>query len=159
MKYFNFNNSKLLLMGTFFLAMAFPVLAAVGPNTEIVMEGNGYHITTTGPSGTLTPGFTMDAGMTNTITLKNEDMTPHEFVSKSFKHMDVVVSGEAEMVKDGAASGWKIMPGQTVVLKVTPKVGENFGGSWDVFYCPIHGKGNMRGEVIVADSRTGTGAF
>ncbi|WNM58071.1 hypothetical protein [Candidatus Nitrospira allomarina] len=159
MKNFNFNNLKFLLIGTLVLAMAFPVLAAVWPTTTIVVKDNGYHITSESPSGTLTPGFTMDAGMTNTITLKNEDMTPHEFVSKSFKHMDVEMSGEADVVKDGAASGWKIKPGKTVVLKVTPKVGENFGGSWEVFYCPIHGKGSMRGEVVVADSRTGTGAF
>ncbi|HBP86744.1 MAG: hypothetical protein KC592_12470 [Nitrospira sp.] len=159
MKRLNLQSPKFLIMGTLVLAMAYPVMAAKGPTTEIVMKGNGYQITSSSSAGTLGPGFTMDAGMTNTITLKNEDTTPHEFVSKSFKHMDVVVSGETEAVKDGAASGWKIMPGKTVVLKVTPKVGENFGGSWDVFYCPIHGKGNMRGEVIVADSRTGTGAF
>ncbi len=123
------------------------------------MGGNGNEITSSNSAGTLGPGFSMDAGMTNTITLTNKDTTPHDFVSKSFKHMDVVVSGETEAVQDGAASGWRILPGKTVVPKVTPKVGENFGGSWDVFYCPIHGKGNMRGEVIVADSRTGTGAF
>lgn len=123
------------------------------------MKGNGYHITSSQSLGTMTPGLSLSAGQEKIITLRNEDMTAHEFVSKAFKSMDVEVVGEAEPVTDGKANGWRVMPGKTVKLKVTPKIGENFGGSWDVFYCPIHGKHNMKGEVIVADSRTGTGAF
>ena len=126
---------------------------------EIIMKNNGYHFSHGGMSGGLMPGFTLTAGETTEITLRNEDTTPHDFVSEIFNSMDVAVVGEATSVNTMGASGFRVYPGKSVKLRFTPRAGEDFKGSYDVFWCSIHGKPNMRGEVIVVDTRTGTGAF
>jgi len=148
-----------IFLGATLLAFVGISLAAMNPAIEVTMKNNGYDIKSGASSGTMTPGFTIEVGVQNEIVLRNEDSTAHDFVSKAFSGMDVVVVGEAEAIKDGKASGYRVQPGKTVKLKFTPRVGEDFSGSWDVFYCTIHGKANMKGEVIVADTRTGTGAF
>jgi plastocyanin len=146
-------------LGAMLLVFSGATLASASPNIEVTMKNNGYHFDSGALSGTLSPGFTMTVGEENTIVLKNEDTTAHDFVSKAFNTMDVIVVGEAKSIKDGTAMGWRVQPGKTVKLRFTPRVGEDFGGSYDVFYCTIHGKANMKGEIVVADTRTGSGAF
>jgi len=146
-------------LGAMLLAFAGSSLASLGPSIDITMKNNGYHFKSGSSSGTLTPGFTMTVGEENVITLKNEDAIAHDFVSKAFRGMDVEVVGDHEYIKDGMATGYRVQPGTTVKLKFTPRVGEDFSGSYDVFYCTIHGKPNMKGEIVVADTRTGSGAF
>lgn len=144
------------IFGTMFLVMLGSTLAVAGSTIEVTIKDNGYHIS---GSSSGTPGFSMSAGEENVIVLKNENHTDHSFVSKAFKAMDVVVTGEAKTVNDGDATGWIVEPGKSIQLKFIPPVGENFSGSWDVFYCTIHGKDKMKGELVVADTRGGAGAF
>ncbi len=146
------------IFGTMFLMMIGSTLAVAGSTIEVTIKDNGYHISGSS-SGTGTPGFSIAAGEENVITLKNENHTDHSFVSKAFKGMDVAVSGEAKTVNDGAATGWIVEPSKSIQLKFTPPVGKDFSGSWDVFYCTIHGKDKMKGEIVVADTRGGAGAF
>ena len=91
--------------------------------------------------------------------MTNEDAVAHDFISPMFNNIDVVVVGEATEVTSQGASGYRVGPGKKVVLKFTPPATDEFNGGWGVFWCDIHGKMNMRGEVIVVDSRTGEGAF
>lgn len=146
-------------LGAMLLAFSGASMASAGPTINVTMLNNGYDIKSGASSGTMTPGFTMQVGEENVITLKNEDATAHDFVSKAFRGMDVEVVGDHEYIQDGMATGYRVQPGTIVKLKFTPRVVEDFSGSWDVFYCTIHGKANMKGEVIVADTRAGSGAF
>ncbi|WP_447964082.1 hypothetical protein [Nitrospira sp. Ecomares 2.1] len=146
------------ILGTMFLVMFGSTLAVAGSTINVTIKDNGYHVLGSS-SGTRAPGFSMAAGEENVIILKNENHTNHSFVSKAFKAMDVVVTGEAEGVKDGDATGWIVEPGKSIQLKFIPPVGKDFSGSWDVFYCTIHGKDKMMGEIVVADTRGGAGAF
>ena len=159
MKIKHLSKALTISLGAMLLVFSGATLASATADIMVTMKDNGYHFSSGAMSGTLSPGFTMHVGEENVITLKNEDHTAHEFLSKAFNGMDVVVRGEAESVKDGAATGWRVMPGKTVTLKFTPRAGEDFAGSYDVFYCTIHGKANMKGEIVVADTRTGSGAF
>lgn len=154
----HFSKGLTYILGTMFLVMFGSTLAVAGSTINVMIKDNGYQISGSS-SGTGTPGFSMAAGEENVIILKNENHTNHSFVSKAFKAMDVVVTGEAEKVNDGDATGWIVEPGKTVQLKFTPSVGKDFSGSWDVFYCTIHGKDKMKGELVVADTRGGAGAF
>ncbi len=146
------------IFATMVLGMFGSTLAVAASPIEVTIKDNGYHIAGSS-SGTGAPGFSMAAGVESLIILKNENHTNHSFVSKAFKTMDVVVTGEAEKVKDGDATGWIVEPGKSIQLKFTPPVGKDFSGSWDVFYCTIHGKDKMKGELVVADTRGGAGAF
>lgn len=155
----NLSKTLALSMGAMLLSISVGSMAMASPLVEITMKNNGYHIGTNGTVGSMGPGFTLAVGEKNTVVLKNEDTTAHDFVSKMFNDMDVVVSGETKSVHSNGATGFRVMPGKSVKLTFTPRVSEDFSGSWDVFWCPIHGQANMKGEVILADTRTGSGAF
>jgi plastocyanin len=154
----HFSKALTISLGAMVLAFSGAGLASAGKVT-VIMKDKSYHISAGDQAGQSGKGFTLNVGEANEITLKNEDVMPHEFVSKALNSMDVAMMGSAEIVTDGKATGYRVDPGKTVILNVTPKVGDDFSGSYDVFYCSIHGKDTMKGEVIVADSRTGTGAF
>lgn len=155
----NVSKTLAIALGAMVLAMSGATSALASPVIEVTMKNNGYNINSGGSSGAMTPGFTLSVGQENTVVLKNEDTTAHDFVSKSFNDLDMVVIGEAITIKDSGATGFRVMPGKSVKIKFTPRVTEGFSSSWDVFYCTIHGKADMKGEVIVADTRTGSGAF
>ena len=159
MKIKHLSKALAITLGAMLLVFSGATLASAGPKISVTMLNDGYVIKSGAPSGTMNPGFTMQVGEENVITLKNQDATAHDFVSKAFRGMDVEVMGDHEYITDGMATGYRVQSGTTVKLKFSPRVGEDFSGSWDVFYCTIHGKANMKGEVIVADTRTGSGAF
>jgi len=146
-------------LGAMLVALSASTIAMASPVVEVVMKSNGYHVKSGGYAGAMTSGFTLEVGRQTEVVLRNEDTTPHDFVSTMFKDLDVVIVGEATSIHHMGASGYRVGPGKTVKLRFTLRVGDEFQGGWDVFWCTIHGKANMRGEVIQADTRTGTGAF
>ena len=161
MRIFNFSGKAIsLYIGLMVLVIAgASISVAMTQPIEITMLNKGYEIKSGGYSGTMTPGFSLTVGTETKVILTNEDSVAHDFISPMFNKMDVILEGEATKVISQGASGYRVAPGKKVVLKFTPPVSEEFKGGWGVFWCDIHGKQNMRGEVIVVDSRTGEGAF
>ena len=145
----------IMILAIFLVTPAFAKKAPI----EIIMKNEGYHISSNGSSGGTAPGFSLTAGEQTEVLLKNEDHVAHDFVSKMFNKMNVTMVGEATSIKVRGASGYRVMPGKSVVIKFVPPVSEEFEGGWDVFWCSIHGKQNMRGEVVVVDTRVGSCAF
>ena len=114
MKVQQLSKTLIISLGAVLLLFSGASLASAGPKINVTMLNNGYDIKSGGTSGTMTPGFTMQVGEENVITLKNEDATAHDFVSKAFRGMDVHVVGDHEYIKDGMAAGYRVQPGKTV---------------------------------------------
>lgn len=137
-----------------------PLTFAQAPHEiAIVMKDKEFHVV---KGGTMAGGFEMDAGMPTRISLKNEDMVAHEFVSPMFRSVPVKLEGTAVTISTPRASGFRVDPGESVVLEFKPPVMDDFSNQYDLFWCDVHGKQHgekMRGEILIADTRCGTGCF
>lgn len=133
-----------------------PLAMAQGPHEiAIVMKDKEFHVV---KGGTFAGGFEMSAGMPTRISLQNEDVVAHEFVSPMFRSVPVKMEGTAVTISTARASGFRVDPGQTVVLTFRPPVAPDFSNQYDLFWCNVHGKQHgekMRGEVIISDTRGG----
>ncbi|RMH35864.1 MAG: hypothetical protein D6690_07785 [Nitrospirae bacterium] len=148
----------LLVMTT--LTVPPPVSAAkLMTEIEILMKDEGFHVVKgAGPGG----GLELTAGMPTQITLRNEDSVAHEFVSTLFSRIPVAMSGNATMIGTTRARGFRIDPGNSVVLNFIPPVNEEGDTEYDLFWCNVHGRhfgDKMRGEILTVATTTGTGAF
>lgn len=126
---------------------------------EIIMKGLEFKVKTGGVLDTARPGFTLTAGETTEVTVINEDTMAHSFMSPLFTKTDVTIVGEATAVSDNGISGYRLEPGKRVTFRFKPLINADFSNTYNVFWCHIHGKRNMRGEVLVVDTRVGPGAF
>lgn len=133
-----------------------PLTFAQGPHEiAIVMKDKEFHVV---KGGTFAGGFEMSAGMPTRISLQNEDVVAHEFVSPMFRNVPVKLEGVAVTISTPRASGFRVDPGETVVLTFRPPVAQDFSNQYDVFWCNVHGRQHgekMRGEVIISDTRGG----
>lgn len=137
-----------------------PLALAQGPHEiGIVMKDKEFHVV---KGGTFAGGIEMDSGMPTQITLQNEDVVAHEFVSPMFRNVPVKLEGTAVTISTPRASGFRVDPGQTVVLNFRAPVAPNFDNQYDLFWCNVHGRQHgekMRGEVLIVDTRCGEGCF
>lgn len=152
--------APLALAGTLGIGLGgIPLTFAQGPHEiNIVMKDKEFHVV---KGGTFAGGFEMSAGMPTRISLQNEDVVAHEFVSPMFRSVPVKVEGVAVTISTPRASGFRVDPGQTVVLTFRPPVASDFSNQYDLFWCNVHGKQHgekMRGEVIISDTRDGEDA-
>ena len=149
------------------IAVTLAALVAVGADlgfarkqpVEIIMKGLNFHVKTGGVKDTTRPGFTLTAGEVTEVTVINDDSMAHSFMSPLFEKTDVTISGEATAVSHNGVSGYRLEPGNRITFRFKPPVNEAFDSGYDVFWCDIHGKRNMRGEVLIVDTRVGVGGF
>ncbi|RMH35861.1 MAG: hypothetical protein D6690_07770 [Nitrospirae bacterium] len=145
-----------------FLASGLVSNASAGLLTEqyeVVMKDYKFHIT---KEGNPVNGIELTGGVPTVIVLRNEDPVAHEFVSSLFARVPVAMSGDATLVSTKRARGFRINPGQSVRLEFVPPINEEGDTEYDVFWCNIHGKhpgAEMKGEIFVVQTTTGTGAF
>ncbi len=126
---------------------------------EVVMKDYKFHIM---KEGSAVNSLELTGGLPAVITLRNEDPVAHEFVSSLFTRVPVAMSGDATLVSTKRARGFRINPGHAVRLEFVPPSNEEGDMEYDAFWCNIHGKqagGDMRGEVFIVQTITGTGAF
>lgn len=126
---------------------------------EVIMKDYHFHIM---KNGNETKSLELTGGLPAVITLRNEDPVAHEFISPLFVRVPVAMSGDATLVSTKQARGFRLNAGQSVRLEFVPPVNEEGDAEFDAFWCNIHGKGRgsgMRGEVFIAQTITGTGAF
>jgi len=133
-----------------------PLTFAQGPHEiTIVIKDKEFHVV---KGGAFAGGIEMSAGMPTQITLQNEDGVAHEFVSPMFMNLPVKLEGTAVTISTPKASGFRVDPGNTVVLTFRPPVTPDFSNQYDVFWCNVHGRQHgekMRGEVLISDTRGG----
>ncbi len=122
----------------------------------IVMKDKTFHVIKGGNPDPERPFFSMEAGVEHMITLRNEDIVAHEFVSPYFRNVEVSLNGEATMVFPKFAAGFRIDPGHTVTIRFeAPPLVDGMKIREDLFWCNIHGKRpgtKMRGELVLTET-------
>jgi hypothetical protein len=126
------------------------------PDVIVVMKDQAFHVEK-GDSvgaGPQAPRFSLPPGENLVLMLKNEDRIAHEFVSSLFQHVDLQFAGRATLVYTHTASGLRLDPGETVILRFEIPTEP----AYDLFHfwCNLHGKlygDSMRGEVFILASK------
>lgn len=109
-----------------------------------VVKGDGVATDSKDPRFSLVPGGDI------VLMLRNEDRIAHEFVSPLFQHVEMQFSGRATLVYTHTASGLRLDPGETVLVRFSIPTEP----AYDLFHfwCNLHGKlygDPMRGEVFI----------
>jgi len=122
------------------------------PDVIVVMKDQAFHVEKGEGAGADPPGprFSLVPGENIVLMLRNEDRVAHEFVSALFQHVDLQFAGRATLVYTHTASGLRVDPGETVILRFEIPTEP----AYDLFHfwCNLHGKlygDAMRGEVFI----------
>ncbi len=123
------------------------------PDVILVMKDQTFHVVKGAAmkGEPQRPSFSLVAGGDAVILLRNEDRVAHEFVSPLFHRVEFQFSGKATIVYTHTATGVRIDPGESVILRfeLPERSSELFS-----FWCNVHGKLHgdpMRGEIFVLE--------
>lgn len=128
------------------------------PDVIVVMKDQAFHVEKGDGAGagadSQPPRFSLVPGEKIVLLLRNEDRIAHEFVSALFEHVDLQFTGRASLVYTYTATGLRLGPGETVVLRFEIPTDP----AYDLFHfwCNLHGKlygDSMRGEVFILEPK------
>lgn len=120
---------------------------------EIVAREGGYSVVKGGQSNGR--GFTLVAGADVHISLRNDDVNPHEFISPLFTRTDIHFSGKAIGVFRKEAAGFRLPPGQVLTLAFKAPFSD-FPTFYDLIWCGKHQEHQSGGQemLIVVTEKT-----
>lgn len=92
---------------------------------------------------------TMYTGFPTEISIRNEDSVTHGFNSSVFGTVDKVEMTGGSLAEGKGANVYRVEPGRTMVLKLTPSGEGKAENRTHAFWCDMHR--TVKGEMLLVD--------
>lgn len=122
---------------------------------EIILGKEGFHVAKGGRSKG--HGFLLVAGADAVLSLRNEDVIPHDFISPLFTRTDIHFSGRAIGIFRKEAAGFRVPPGHALTLGFKVPFSD-FQTFYDLIWCGQHQEKQPDGKellIVVTEKMAG----